>query len=377
MRKTVNRTKQRRNRSARTATAPVTAPFIVHFRELRRRLSFVLIAIGMGAALAYLVQAQLTTWLLRPAGGQQFIYTTPGGGFDFQFKLCLFAGLALGIPVIVYHLGRYLQPLLRTESRRFVRSLMIASSLLAFIGIGFGYFVGLPAAMHFLLQSFSGDRISALITIQSYMSFVMVYLLGSALLFQIPLVMILINRLKPLQPARLFFSQKWLILGAFVAGAIISPTPDIRNQLLLTGPIIFTYELSIALIWLINRRQRRSRHLAALLQKDEEARIKRLTSFNKAHAIWLQSVQHKQPSHEVRATAVTPQSISQKVMQPSNMLTPPATQKPQSQSNIAPVRRVRVRVPVRTSNIIHPSNYIQDFSRRRTLSRTPLQAQSD
>jgi len=337
----------------------------------------VLIAIGMGAALAYLIQAQLTMWLLRPANGQQFIYTTPGGGFDFQFKLCLFAGLALGIPVIVYHLGQYLQPLLRTASRRFIRSLMIASSLLAFIGICFGYFIGLPAAMHFLLQSFSNERISALITIQSYMSFVVAYLLGSALMFQIPLIMILIDRLKPLRPSRLFFSQKWLILGAFVAGAIISPTPDIRNQLLLTGPIILTYELSIALIWFINRRQRRSRQLTALLQKDEETRIKRLASFNKAHALWLKSIQGKHPSQKAQAMPVALQPTSQKVVQVPNTPMAHAAQKPQSLSNIAPIRQARARAPIRTSSIIHPSNYIQDFSRRAALSRTALQSQSD
>jgi sec-independent protein translocase protein TatC len=218
-------------------------------------LFYIAAAVGLFAGIAYSMENQLTAWLLRPAAGQKFIYTTPGGGFDFLFKLCLYGGIAASIPVIVYHIFRYISPLLKHESRRFMLGCTLWSSTLAMVGIAFGYFVGLPAAMHFLLQNFSSDQISALITIQSYMSFVLVYLLGSALLFQLPLILILINRIKPLKPGTLMRQQRWVFLGAFVIGAIISPTPDIRNQAILSGPIIFMYEASIIIIWALNRRK--------------------------------------------------------------------------------------------------------------------------
>lgn len=375
MRKTKNSAAQRvSQRRFRSSTAsPEKAPFIVHIRELRKRLFYVAIAVGGGAALAYAVQAQLTTWLLQPAGNQQFIYTTPGGGFDFQFKLCVYAGLALGIPVIVYQLGRYLQPLIRQESTRFIRSLMLSSCLLAFVGISFGYFVGLPAAMHFLLQSFSSERISALITIQSYMSFVVAYLLGSALLFQLPLIMILINRLKPLQPRKLFFHQQWFLLGAFVAGAMVSPTPDIRNQLVLTGPIILTYELSIVLIWFIQKRQRRPRKVIQLLQQDEVAQSERLASFKKARIEWRKSMQAKTspivPAPAVKPVAAAALQGTAKSVVPGAVHKPPATSPKHTPQNTT-----RPFVAIQTSTIVHPRNYIQDFRRRPSLVSRPTQA---
>jgi len=272
--------------------------------ELRKRIFYVAITVAAGAGLAYSIQETLTRWLLMPSGNQQFIYTTPGGGFDFQFRLCLYTGVALAIPVIIYHIFRYIHPLLRHESRRFIGWLIFSSSVLAMIGIGFGYFFGLPAAMHFLLQSFSSDRIEALISIQSYMSFVLVYLLGSALLFQIPLILLLINRIKPLQPKKLMRHQSWFILAAFVLGAIISPTPDVRNQLVLTGPIILMYELSVLMIWLINRKHRRPRKVTALLDRDAALRAERQASFQKAQGEWRKTLQ---ASHAAAANGPIPQ----------------------------------------------------------------------
>jgi sec-independent protein translocase protein TatC len=281
-----------------------TLPFIAHIHELRRRIFYIALTVAGGAGIAYAFQETLTRWLLQPSGNQQFIYTTPGGGFDFQFKLCLLAGVTLAIPVIVYHIFRYIHPLLKDESRRFIGWLIVSSSILAMIGVGFGYFFGLPAAMHFLLQSFSSDRIEALISIQSYMSFVTVYLLGAALLFQIPLILLLINRIKPLQPQKLMRHQSWFIVAAFVLGAIISPTPDIRNQLVLTGPIILMYELSILMIWLINLRKRRSRKVVKLLTQDAELQAERIASFEKAKSEWRKTLQ---TSHQptVRPVAAT------------------------------------------------------------------------
>jgi sec-independent protein translocase protein TatC len=320
MRKTRSKpaTRQSQRQLRRQLETTQKIPFIAHIHELRKRIFYIALSIGIGAGFAYSIQETLTRWLLRPSGNQQFIYTTPGGGFDFQFRLCLYTGLALAIPVIVFHLFKYIHPILKHESRRFMGWLMFSSSILALIGVGFGYFFGLPAAMHFLLQSFSSSRIEALISIQSYMSFVLVYLLGSALLFQIPLVLLLINRIKPLPPKTLFVQQRWFIMGAFVLGAIISPTPDIRNQLVLTGPIIIMYELSVLMIWIINRKHRRPKRVIEMVDKDSETQIERQVSFEKARAEWRRTVQaaHQAPAPP-RASAQSP------------LLTKPVSRRPQ------------------------------------------------
>src|SRR5581483_2149593 len=206
---------KRQNRSQQTHRPEADKlPFIEHLYELRRRLFYVAVSIAIFSAIAYSIERTIIKWLLKPAGSQHFIYTSPIGGIDFLFRVSLYIGIALSIPVVVYQFLRYIEPLLKESSARFIAVGSIASGVLALIGIVFGYTIGLPAALHFLLHQFIFTKqIQPLITIQSYMSFVSVYMFGSALLFQVPLLLIFINRIKPLKPKKLISLryQRWVI----------------------------------------------------------------------------------------------------------------------------------------------------------------------
>jgi sec-independent protein translocase protein TatC len=283
--------KRTKSQTPKRAVDQITLPFMAHVAELRRRLFYIAIAILIGGGAAYSVQLHITNALLKPAGTQQFIYTSPGGGFDFLFRLCMYAGILFALPVIVYQLLRYLQPLIKREATRFIAWGSIASVLLAVVGVLFGYFVGLPAAMHFLLNQFSTDKIHALLTIQSYTSFVMMYLLGSAILFQVPLVMLLINKVKPQRPRKLMGFQRWFIVFAFIAGGIISPSPNIQDQLMLAVPMVLMYQIGILLVWLTNRSRNKSQKVLELIHKDAELRASRLNNFQQAQETWLHTVQ--------------------------------------------------------------------------------------
>jgi Tat protein translocase TatC len=195
----------------------------------------------------------------------------------------VYAGIFFSIPVIVYQLLKYIEPLIKKNAMRFILLGSIASGLLALAGMAFGYFFGLPAALGFLLHQFTNEQIQAMLSIQSYLSFVTVYLLGSALLFQFPLILLLINRIKPLKPKKLLGYERWVIVGAFILGGVMNPSPRVVDQLILTIPIILTYQLGIGLIWLANRREQK-RPAAAMLKKDAELQAERLMRFREAQA---------------------------------------------------------------------------------------------
>jgi sec-independent protein translocase protein TatC len=223
-----------------------------HLRELRRRLLYIAIAVIAWSSAAYAVQQRIVNILLKPSHGQSFVYTSPIGGIDFLFRVCLYTGLIVSIPVIVYQLLKFLSPLM-DGSDSFIVWGCIASGALAVAGMVFGYFMGLPLALHFLLHQFMTPQIKPLITVQSYMSFVMVYMVGAALMFQVPLFLIFINRIKPLKPSKLFHYERWVILLAFVVAGLMNPTPNIFDQLMVAGPIILMYQAGIAIIALTNR----------------------------------------------------------------------------------------------------------------------------
>jgi sec-independent protein translocase protein TatC len=269
--------KTKRSQTTRPSPKPgsLTAPFIEHLYELRKRLFFIALSVLIWSSAAYAVQQSIVGTLLKPSHGQSFVYTSPIGGIDFLFRVCLYTGLIFSTPVIVYQLLKYLEPLMTRSSAHFVLWGAFSTGLLAAAGVVFGYFVGLPTALHFLLHQFQTSQIKPLITVQSYMSFVMVYMVGSALMFQLPLLLIFINRIKQLKARTLFKYERWVILVAFVMSGLMNPTPHILDQLLIAGPIIVMYQVGIGLIALINR-PRWPKSVQALFQEDLQQQAERL-----------------------------------------------------------------------------------------------------
>ena len=149
MRRAKSKPSKKQNRLPSTQHKPLL--FMEHVYELRKRLVYIATSVALFSAAAYGIQHHIVQALLQPAHQQKFIYTSPGGGIDFLFRVCLYTGITLSIPLIVYQCLRYMEPLLKKGSLRFIASGSIASGVLAAIGISFGYFVGLPSALHLSL----------------------------------------------------------------------------------------------------------------------------------------------------------------------------------------------------------------------------------
>lgn len=197
--------------------------------------------------------------LTAPLGGQQLYYLTPVGGFSFSIKICVYIGILTAVPFIMYHIYRYLEPLMGKRLRKSALFYVGLSTVFALAGVLFAYFISLPGALHFL-TGMDLKNIQAMLTVDSYLTFVMTYLLGAALLFQIPLLLLITNTMTPLKPGKLMKFQRYVIVAAFVLAAIISPTPDIMNQVIFAIPVILMYEIGVVMVWLQNKaRARRAR----------------------------------------------------------------------------------------------------------------------
>lgn len=268
-------TKTSKQKLAKASLAPrEKLPLIEHIHELRRRLFYVVASVAVGSALAYGFEHRLIDILLRPSDGQQFIYTSPIGGMNFLFSVCLDIGLVLSTPIIIYQLLAFLKPIMQGVTRRFLLIASAAAGVVALAGVVFGYFIGLPSALNFLLHQFTTVQVRPLITIQSYMQFVALYLFGSALMFQLPLILFIINRIKPLKPQRLFRYERHLIIGAFIVAFIMNPTPNVVDQMLVVVPIILMYQVGIALIWFVNRNKKLT-YIEKLREQDAERQAER------------------------------------------------------------------------------------------------------
>lgn len=231
-----------------------------HLKEARNRLFVIFAVFVLFACGAYYFHAPLMTALLVPLDGQTLSYLNPGGGFNFVFSVTIWAGLALTTPVIISSIYTFIAPALprRAQSRG---GLILVSSYFLFIaGALFGYFYAIPGALQFLI-GFGDEFVQAMLTADAYLNFVLVYTVGLGVLFQIPILMMIIHWITPLKPLRLLRFERYVIAIAFVAAAIITPTPDIANQMVVAAPFIGMYQVGLVGVSLSHMRQKRGERL--------------------------------------------------------------------------------------------------------------------
>lgn len=248
-----------RKRSKTTSSETSALPTLMdHLRELQGRLFSTVFIFVIIAAAAYPFFDKIAAFLMAPLKpGQELVYLTPGGAFSFIIKVCAYIGIVGSLPVIIFHLYRFIMPAVKKTLLRTVLGYTIASLFLAAIGVAFAYYISLPASLYFL-TGFNLNHIDPMLTIDSYFSFVMTYMLAGALLFQLPLIMLIINSATPLTPAKLMKAQGKIVLGSFIVAAIISPTPDALNQTLLASPMVVMYQVGIVMIWWKHRARKKA-----------------------------------------------------------------------------------------------------------------------
>jgi sec-independent protein translocase protein TatC len=249
-------------------------PFWSHLEELRKRLVRSVIAIGVGFSACFNFSEQILNLLLWPMNTKLALQTTspyltatPVGApqklhyatliepFWAHLKIALIAGLMLVFPFVMYQLWKFLSPGLLPKERRYVGYFVFFSTIFFGIGVLFCYMVLLPVAIPFLL-SYKTESLVAIIRIGDYIDFVLKFLLASGVVFELPLIIVLLSRLGIVTPDTLAKYRKFAVLGAFIAGAILTPTPDVFNQLILSIPIYLLYELGILASRIFGKRKK-------------------------------------------------------------------------------------------------------------------------
>ncbi len=246
--------------------------FAEHVQELRKRLMWSLLFVAVGAGIGYSLHNELLIVLQRPLN-ESLYYTTPTGAFSFIIKVCTVFGLVVALPALLYHGFTFFEPLINARRRRAIVGYVVISVFLAVLGIAFAYFISLPAALNFLVNFGNEGGIESLITANEYFNFVLAYIAGFAVLFQLPLIIAFINRITPLTPSKLMGGTRYIVVASFIVAAIITPTPDPFNQALMAGPIILLYFISACVVGVINMRTRKqsTKALAPLPQIDPDA----------------------------------------------------------------------------------------------------------
>lgn len=222
---------------------------IEHLEELRKVIIISVIALMAGALIVYFTfREQLFLFLIEPVKelNVPLVQITITEAFFTKLKISLLAGLVLAMPVILWQVFSFILPALTAREKKLVFILFPASVVAFAGGIAFSYEVVLRFAMLFLLTGVS-TGLTPMISISKYISFLLGFVLPFGFIFEMPLVAIFLARLGIINYATLAKKRKYAILAVVTIAAALTPGPDVVSQLLMAGPMLILYELSIVL----------------------------------------------------------------------------------------------------------------------------------
>lgn len=228
-------------------------PLTEHLEELRRRIISCLVFWVLSSSVAYyFCQPILEGIRLLAGSGFTFVYTSPGEAFIAFIKLAMTVGLVVSLPVLIFHVVRFLSPGLTRRERRWLNTLVPFSILLFLAGCLFAWFVALPIMWRFFL-GFQSAGIQALWTIGEVVGFVVGLLLLCGVVFQLPLVVIFAALAGLVNSSSLRRYRKLIYFSAFALAAIVTPTPDAFTACVVALPVIALFELSLVVIRVMKR----------------------------------------------------------------------------------------------------------------------------
>jgi sec-independent protein translocase protein TatC len=231
--------------------------FLSHLIELRDRLIKCLLAVGLGFVPAFIYSAELYDFLARPViaslpTGSKMIATGVITPFLIPMKIALFASFLVVLPVVLYQVWAFVAPGLYAHEKRLVLPLIVSSTLLFFVGMGFCYFFVFGAVFEFINQ-WAPKSISVAPDIEAYFNFVMGMFLAFGLAFEIPVVVVVLALTGLVSIEQLREWRGYVIVAIFVLAAIVTP-PDVVSQLALAIPMCLLYEVGIFFAQFVKRK---------------------------------------------------------------------------------------------------------------------------
>lgn len=234
------------------------ASFLSHLFELRDRLIRVLVAMLVIFVALFPWAKDLYALLAQPLlsalpTGGQMIATDVVGVFLVPMKVTMMVAFLIALPYILFQAWAFVAPGLYTHEKKLILPLIVSSVVLFFVGMSFAYFLVFPTVFHFM-ASVAPDGVAWMTDIDKYLSFALTTFMAFGVTFEVPVIVIVLVHVGIVSIEKLKEIRPYVIVGAFVIGAIFTP-PDVLSQIMLAVPLWLLYELGILLAGFTGKRQ--------------------------------------------------------------------------------------------------------------------------
>lgn len=245
-------------RNRHDASMPLTA----HLRELRYRLIVSVVAILAGMAVVF-PYAPVVITLLQSPSREKLYFFAPTEAFWANLQVAMFGGFLLALPVVSYQLWRFIAPALYRRERRYTLLFLGVSTGSFVTGVVFCHFVAFPFALRFLIDFGLSGGLTPLLSVGVYLGFAVKFYLAFGLIFELPLLLTVLARIGLITASMLARHRRHALLINAIAAAVLTPTTDVFNMLVMLVPLTLLYELGIWGARLFGRRARASQEMHA------------------------------------------------------------------------------------------------------------------
>ncbi|MFZ7119337.1 MAG: twin-arginine translocase subunit TatC [Eubacteriaceae bacterium] len=229
---------------------------IEHLAEFRKRLIIVIVYFAIITLVSFNFSDNIVKLMIESAQelGYQLVYLAPGELLSQYIKLSIICGIVFSSPIILVQTWSFIRPGLK-KSESTIGFLTLFAGLICFlIGAIFSYIIVMPLILSFFINIDQYQTVAATISIQNYLNFVFSTLISFGIVFEMPIITVMLTQIGLLKPQWLIKSRRIVIVVIFVVGAIITP-PDIISQILISIPMLILFEISIILSKIINRKK--------------------------------------------------------------------------------------------------------------------------
>lgn len=233
-------------------------PFTSHLEELRKRLIYSLIAVGVSFIICFAFKEWLFKILTLPLiailpENSSMIFTSLPEAFFTYLKISFFGGLFLSSPFVLYQIWKFISPGLYVSEKKYALPFVFFSTIFFIGGSLFAYFVVFPFGFKFFV-SFATDFIKPMLTLKEFLSFSCKLLLAFGIIFELPIFMFFMARIGLVNSKALATKRKYAILITFIVAAVLTP-PDIVTQIMMAIPVMLLYEISIWVVKLSEKKE--------------------------------------------------------------------------------------------------------------------------
>lgn len=221
-----------------------------HFAELRKRILWCVLVFVLSFVFGWIVSDYIELFLSTPLinvwNNAALLYTEISDGLVIQFSLASLVALVITIPVIMWNIWAYIAPGLHKNEKQFLIPIFLLSPILFVIGAAFAFYILFPFVFKFFIELNESASIPTVLlpSVKGYLAFSISMLKVFGIAFQLPLILVGLNRVGLLPKHSAIKSRRYVIVGVFILAAMLTP-PDILSQVLLAIPMLLLFEVSL------------------------------------------------------------------------------------------------------------------------------------